>query len=313
MKISIVIPAYNEEPAIGKLIGEIHETLRDEYQYEIIVVDNNSTDRTAQIAKDVGTRVVREYRQGYGSALITGFRSVSSDTAIVVMMDADFSYCPKDIPELIKPIIEDRADFVLGVRAPELREEGSMSLLNKVGNKILDKAIALTGLVVSDGQSGFRAVKKDVIDITPHFVHSTGMEFIDEMLLCANELGYRISEVPVRYRQRIGISKLNPFYDGVRMLLTVFGIIRDYSPFKVFGTLALVLELVAIVLGRYVMYVFFERSYWHSGLTEIVVLLGISGLQLFTIGLLSCTLRNFSRSTNIVLVHLLSKTKDENS
>ena len=98
--ISVVIPAYNEELGVGKVIAEIHSTLRNQYAYEIIVVDNNSTDRTAEVAKDAGARVVFEAQQGYGSALTRGFSSVDRNANIVVMLDADYTYLPSSIPNL---------------------------------------------------------------------------------------------------------------------------------------------------------------------------------------------------------------------
>ena len=250
--ISVVIPAYNEELGVGKVIAEIHSTLRNQYAYEIIVVDNNSTDRTAEVAKDAGARVVFEAQQGYGSALTRGFSSVDRNANIVVMLDADYTYLPSSIPKLIEPILKNQADFVIGARI--YKEKGSMSLLNRFGNKILDTTLSIVDIKVSDGQSGFRAMKKSVIDKLVHFLISDNMAFIQEMLIHSHNLGFRITEVPIPYRHRIGKSKLNPVRDGLWMMGTTLRITRDHSPLKIFGVLFILFEVAAALLGAYVLY-----------------------------------------------------------
>lgn len=307
MKVSVVIPAYNEEEAIGRVISDVHKTLKGKYKYDIVVVDNNSSDRTAELAKVAGANVIYETKQGYGHALFKGFKNISSKTSIVVMLDADCSYPPEAIPQLIDPIIKDEADLVIGARS--IKERGSMGLLKRFGNKILNYSLGFAGLRVSDGQSGFRAMKKDVIDTVSYFLWSGGMAFIDEMLLHANELGFQIVEVPITYRKRLGKSKLNPISDGVRMLMTVTRILQEYSPLKFFGILSFIMVSAAGILASYVLYEYITISYWHRALSLVAAMLAIGGIQVFTIGLLASMIRNAFKTTNKFLVEMISKRK----
>lgn len=248
-EISVVIPCLNEEEAVGTVVEQAWEGIRRSGRPgEVIVVDNASTDRSAEVAADRGATVVREERPGYGSAYLAGLAQARG--AYVVMGDADETY---PIAEL-GPFVERLAsgdDLVMGSRFEGTIHGEAMPWLNRhVGNPILTGMLNLFfGVRVSDAHCGMRAVRRDVLPVLD--LHSTGMEFASEMVFKAFRRKLRVSEIPIDYYPRVGESKLNRFGDAWRhvkfMLL--------YSPswlYFVPGLLLLVLGAmgaVALVAG----------------------------------------------------------------
>ena len=216
--VSIVIPTLNEASGIRKTIDSIPvETLRKMgFDTEIIVVDGGSTDGTDRIVKELGARVVYEFRRGYGRAYKTGFNEARGD--IIVTLDGDGSYPSEYMPQLIKFLIENELDMVIGQRIPE---QGAMSKINALGNYILTMVIRMLFRIdVKDSQSGMWLIKKDVLkDIMPR---GNGMEFSEEIKIKACLCGNRVREFPVPYRKRLGKVKLRRFRDGIRNLLYIF-------------------------------------------------------------------------------------------
>jgi len=218
--IDVVIPTLNEEMSIGETLDQISSALNG-YEYMTLVVDGNSSDNTAKIAREKGAMVILQRNKGYGDALLTGFDYAYErlDASVIVMMDADMTYDPKDIPRLLEPILENRADMVVGNRFKGL-QKGSMPFLNTFGNRLLSW-IARQALDVGvyDTQCGIRAFKS--VCVEKMSLASGGMPFATEMLAKAKFKGARIEEVPVVYRRRIGKSKLNPMKDGMKILGTI--------------------------------------------------------------------------------------------
>ncbi len=202
MKVSVIIPAYNEEGAIAGVVKGISAHAPD----EIIVVDNGSTDATWTKAQEAGARVVREQRRGYGAACYAGLLA-AGETDVVVFLDGDHSDDPAELPRLLWPIQDDRADFVLGSRLSGSLEAGAMPFHGRLGNRIVARFMnTVYGTTITDIGS-FRAIRKGLL-------LSLGMEQMSfgwpvEMLVKAAKRGARICEVPVSYRKRIGESKVS--------------------------------------------------------------------------------------------------------
>jgi glycosyltransferase involved in cell wall biosynthesis len=217
VRIAVVIPTLNEAKSIGKVLDEVFNVLRG-MDFEVLIVDGHSEDATVDIARSKGAKVIYQRNRGYGDALKTGFLHArnSLNPDVLVMMDGDYTYDPKDIPKLIKPILAGQADMVVGNRFPRM-EKGAMTLVNKIGNKILSwVARRILKVNVHDTQCGIRAFKTELLN---HMnLTCEGMPFATEMLAEAKFAGAKIVEVPVAYRVRIGSAKLNPIRDGFLIL-----------------------------------------------------------------------------------------------
>ena len=221
-KIAVIIPALNEEKALPFVIGDIPKNIVD----EIIVVDNGSADRTFSVAQENSATALREERRGYGYACLKGIEYAGGRTPdIVVFLDGDHSDYPEDLVSLIKPIIEEGYDMVLGSRVMGIREKGAMTPQSFYGNKFGTFLIKiLFGFLYTDF-GPFRAVKFDkLIDLN---MQDKTYGWTVEMQLKAVRKGYKIKEVPVRYRVRIGKSKVSGTLKGTimasyKILMTIF-------------------------------------------------------------------------------------------
>lgn len=204
MKVSFVIPALNEEGIVGKTIKSIPVDEIEEagYDVEIIVVNNNSTDNTAQEAKDAGATVFLEKNRGYGNAYIRGFKEATGD--IIIMGDADGTYPLEQSMDFINYIVDDGSDFVIGSRFKGTIEKGAMPALHQyIGNPLLTKMLnILFNSEYSDTHCGMRAFTKDAL----HKMNLTapGMEFAVEMVIEAREKNLNIKEIPISYKKRGG-------------------------------------------------------------------------------------------------------------
>jgi glycosyltransferase involved in cell wall biosynthesis len=204
--ISAVIPCYNEEDGIRHVLESMPSVVD-----EVVVVDNNSTDRTGDVARSLGARVVLETRKGYGQAYQAGIPAATKD--IVVTLDGDGSYPPEEIPRLVDVLIDRDLDFLSASRFP-LKSRGSMNFMNVVGNKILTLAtLVLFFRPIEDSQSGMWVFKRDVY---PRLrATHPGMAFSEELKIEAIlAKGVRFGEARIDYRERIGEVKLNMWRDG---------------------------------------------------------------------------------------------------
>lgn len=219
-KIGVVIPALNEEKAIGLVIADIpRANVR-----QIVVVDNGSADRTAAVAEEAGARVVHERRRGYGAAVQRGLVALADDVDVVVILDGDRSDFAEELPRLIDPIQRGEADFVLGSRV-EAAERGSLMPQQRFGNWLTCILIrALTGFRYTD-MGPFRAIRRTALDDMRMVDRSFGWNV--EMQIKALLNGLRVLEEPVRYRPRIGQSKISgtvrgTFRAGTSILAAVY-------------------------------------------------------------------------------------------
>jgi len=219
-KITILIPCYNEEKGIGKVIdGVPNKKLADMgYRTEIIVINNNSTDNTIKIAREKSYRIVSEKKQGKGNALRTGFKNISSDTDYVVMLDGDNTYKSKEIPRFIEPLENDFCDIIVGSRLEGKLNEDSLSFSHRAANwffTFLTRRLYLVN--TTDICTGYFAWKKGVIDkLIPH-IKSDGFGIEAEMITKMAKLGFKIFSVPITYDRREGNSKLSPYLDGLKI------------------------------------------------------------------------------------------------
>jgi Glycosyl transferase family 2 len=213
-EVSVVIPCLDEESSVGAVVDEAWEGIgRSGRSGEVIVVDNDSTDRSAEIAAAHGARVVRESRRGYGSAYLAGLASARGE--YVVMGDADGTYPLRELAPFIDAL-ERGDDLVLGSRFAGTIHEGAMPWHHRrLGNPILTGMLNLLfGARVSDAHCGMRAARREALETLD--LHSTGMEFASEMVFKAFRRKLRVSEVPVDYFPRTGESKLQSFSDAWR-------------------------------------------------------------------------------------------------
>jgi glycosyltransferase involved in cell wall biosynthesis len=247
--VSVVLPCLNEADSVGLCVQEALEAFANAgIRGEVVVVDNGSTDGSAEVAAAAGARVVHEVQPGYGSALRAGFNAAEAN--IVVMADADYTYDLSKIPMLVEPIMRDEADLVLGARLDAATRRTMPFLHRYVGTPILTflAARACGRRVVTDSQSGFRAFRRDRIAALE--LHSSGMELASEMLIRAARSGLRITEVQTGYRPRIGESKLATFSDGLRHLELICLLAPDLlliGPGATLLALGLVMQVFAFV------------------------------------------------------------------
>ena len=224
--VSLVLPCLNEEASVGLCVIEALDAMaKGGLTGEVIVVDNGSTDSSVDVAVSSGARIVQESRPGYGSALLAGFYAAQGD--VVVMADADYTYDLGRIPDLVAPVMEGRADLVLGSRL-DSATRGSMPFAHRfLGTPMLTflTARACGRRVVTDSQSGFRAFRRDALPTMS--LTSTGMELASEMLIRSARAGLRIEELQSDYRPRIGESKLETWSDGWRHLMLIFLLAPD--------------------------------------------------------------------------------------
>ena len=214
-KISIILPALNEEETIGKVIDEIPRKNMEEkgYQVEIIVVDNGSSDRTNLIARRKGVMVVTELKRGKACAVKKGFETTDGD--FVFILDADYTYPATYIPQMLE-LLEGKYDVVIGSRLKGKIEKEAMSRLNFVGNYLLAlMASILYRTKISDLCTGYWGLKRRVIENMK--IDDAGFELEVNMFTEIAKKNYRIGEIPIHYRRRINPSKLNSLRDGFKI------------------------------------------------------------------------------------------------
>jgi len=221
--VDVIIPAFNEEKSIAKVLGEIPALVR-----HVVVANNNSTDRTAEVASTAGAQVVFEPQKGYGKACLTAMDWIKQQEIqpdIVVFLDGDYSDYPEELELLIAPIASGKADFVLGSRSLGQREAGSMTIPQVFGNGLaITLMLWMYGAKFSD-LGPFRAIRWKKL---------LGLGMVDqnfgwtiEMQIKAHQAGLRYRELPVRYRKRIGVSKVSGTLKGVigagyKIIFTIF-------------------------------------------------------------------------------------------
>jgi hypothetical protein len=221
MKTVVIIPAYNEEESLPLVLGAIPGDL----VVEIIVVDNASRDRTAEVARALGATVVREEKRGYGAACLRGIAALAAATECVVFLDADFSDHPEEMPALLAPIRAGEADLVIGSRMLGRREPGALLPQAYFGNKLACFLIRLLWGFQYTDLGPFRAIRAE--SLRRLGMSDTTFGWTVEMQVRALKAGLRVTERPVSYRRRLGVSKitgtlLGTLKAGYKIISTIF-------------------------------------------------------------------------------------------
>lgn len=220
--ISVVIPAFNEEQSIAKVIRDIPRDVVD----HVIVANNNSTDRTPEEAHAAGAIVVDEPRKGYGWACLKGLEECRRlHTEIVVFLDGDYSDYPQEIPDVLKPILEQDMDMVIGSRVLGKREKGSLTPQQVFGNWLATKLIRIFYKARFTDLGPFRAIRFDKLEMLHMSDKTYGWTI--EMQIKASKHKFRFCEVPVNYKKRIGVSKVSgtvkgTVLAGIKIIFAVF-------------------------------------------------------------------------------------------
>ena len=242
-KIAVLIPCYNEEKTVAKVIRDAKAALPEAVVY---VYDNNSTDRTAQIAEAEGAVVRPEYMQGKGNVIRRMFREI--DARCYIMVDGDDTYPMEFAPQMVEKVLCHNADMVVGDRLSSTYFEENKRPFHNMGNSLVRAGINhLFGCEVKDIMTGFRAFSYGFVKTFP--ILSKGFEIETEMTIHAVYNHMQIDNVIVEYRDRPegSVSKLNTYSDGFRVLGTIFRLYRDYKPFGFFSLLSLFLAALAAV------------------------------------------------------------------
>ncbi len=245
-KIAVLIPCYNEELTIEKVVKDFKKELPNA---DIYVYNNNSKDKTAKIAKKAGAIVVNEYKQGKGNVIRSMFRDIEAD--IYVMVDGDNTYPANQVHGLIEEVRSGRADMAIGDRL----SNGTYTQENKrhfhdFGNNLVKFSINfLFRTKLKDIMTGYRVFNRDYVKNFP--ILSKGFEIETEMTIHALDRNYSIVEVPIDYRDRPkgSTSKLNTFRDGFKVLFTIFKMFKNYKPMAFFLIIAFILFVISLGIG----------------------------------------------------------------
>lgn len=274
-KVTIILPALNEEEAIGIIIDE----LRDEGYMNILVVDGYSKDNTVKIASEKSVRVVYQHGKGKAGAVKTGVEH--AETPYVLIMDADHTYDPKDIWKFLEHA--DNYDEIIGVRI----NRKNIPFLNRLGNWMITKTFnLLTGMKLSDICSGMYLLETEKAKSLQ--IESTSFDIEAEIAMQIAASG-DITEVPVNYRNRIGKKKLSSIKHGARILSAIISLARIYNPAFLFAVITTLALIPGGMIYFWVLYRFMFLGIWHSGwalLGTALIILGGQGLMLSTITLI---------------------------
>ena len=226
MVIKVIIPAFNEEKAIANVIREIPK-----YVNEIIVVSNNSTDKTIEVAQNAGATVLTENKKGYGYACLKGMEHIANQESkpeIIVFLDGDYSDYPEELSKIVRPIIEQNIDFVIGARNAKLRENGSMTPQQVFGNWLATFLMKLFFNAKFTDLGPFRAIKYDQLLLLNMEDKTYGWTVEMQLKVLKQKMTY--VEIPVRYKNRIGVSKVSGTVKGTVMAgIKIISWILKYS------------------------------------------------------------------------------------
>jgi glycosyltransferase involved in cell wall biosynthesis len=257
--IAVVIPCYQEELTIGKVVRDFRQQLP---QAKVIVYDNNCTDRTAEFAREAGAEVRREIRQGKGWVVARMFEEVDAD--VLVMVDGDDTYDATAVHALLTPILKGEADMTVASRL-HVYEDKSFRPLHLAGNQLVTRIINWTFKSnIPDVFSGYRVFTSRAMAMIP--ITARGFDVETELTLQALYRGLVLKEVSAPYRERPtgSFSKLNTFSDGFKVLLKLFLILKSYRPLTFFGSCSIVLLLLGLGAGARPIYEYVTENYVYA-------------------------------------------------
>ena len=256
-KIAVLIPCYNEEVTIHKVVSDFKRELPEA---DIYVYDNNSSDDTSKLAKDAGAIVRFEPRQGKGNVVRQMFRDIDADCYL--MVDGDDTYPAESARELCEPILNGEADMTVGDRLSNgTYAEENKCAFHGFGNDLVRAMIKwIYGYSFDDVMTGYRAFSRPFVKTFP--VMSEGFQIETEISIHAVDRRWRIKDVPIIYRDRPegSVSKLNTIGDGMKVMIAIASLFKNYRPLKFFSLAALVLAVIGLLLGIPVIVEFFETG-----------------------------------------------------
>ena len=293
--VAVLLPCFNEEVTIGKVVRDFKAALPDATVY---VYDNNSTDRTAEIAAAEGAIVRREPRQGKGNVIRAMFEDIDAD--VYVMADGDDTYPADAAPAMVSKVL-DGYDMVIGDRLSSTYFQENKRPFHNFGNRLVRGSInGLFNAHVTDIMTGYRAFSFTFVKTYP--VLSRGFEVETEMTIHSLNNNLRLYEMPIQYRDRPAgsVSKLDTVGDGIKVMSTIFRMIREYKPLPFFGTIGLLIGAIGILLCGGVTYEFTKTGLMARFPTLIgAIMLVIVGLLLFATGIILDVIAKNDRKTFI--------------
>ncbi|WP_338515477.1 glycosyltransferase [Bifidobacterium breve] len=293
--VAVLLPCFNEEVTIGKVVRDFKAALPDATVY---VYDNNSTDRTAEIAAAEGAVVRREPRQGKGNVIRAMFEDIDAD--VYVMADGDDTYPADAAPAMVSKVL-DGYDMVIGDRLSSTYFQENKRPFHNFGNRLVRGSInGLFNAHVTDIMTGYRAFSFTFVKTYP--VLSRGFEVETEMTIHSLNNNLRLYEMPIQYRDRPAgsVSKLDTVGDGIKVMSTIFRMIREYKPLPFFGTIGLLIGAIGILLCGGVTYEFTKTGLVARFPTLIgAIMLVIVGLLLFATGIILDVIAKNDRKTFI--------------
>lgn len=285
-RVAVMVPCYNEELTVRQVIVDIRAALPDA---DIYVYDNNSKDKTGEIAREAGAIVRFERRQGKGYVLQRMFREIDAD--VYLMIDGDSTYPANEAQRLIDPVVIDGVDMVIGSRLMSA-SNSEFKRLNRFGNQFFLRTInSIFKVELTDILSGYRAFSRKFVKNIMLF--AGGFDTETEMTIKALARGFQIVEVPVDLTNRPdgSSSKIRVVRDGSLILKMIFSLFRDYKPLTFFGGIGAVMMLIGLVLGAFVVYEFIETGFVYRFPTAILATgLELAGMLSVTVGLVLHTI-----------------------
>jgi len=282
-KTTAVIPAYNEEKTIASVVSGALK-----YVAEVLVVDDGSVDRTVDLAMKAGARVISIPRNiGKGHALSIGLTTAAlNGSDIVVCLDSDGQHDPNDIPKIVEPIADGRADMVIGSRFLDAHSRDLIPAYRRVGQGVLTIATNMGSAVkITDSQSGYRAFRRDILRSFDYV--ETGMGIESEMVRSAVRRGLKIEEVPITAKyEGLDTSTLKPGNHGMTVLGSVVREIRSEHPLLYFGVGGLVMTIVGVVFGLYSIEQYISMKALPFGPSLLAVMLTALGVLFILVGLI---------------------------
>lgn len=291
-KIAVLIPCYNEELTVEKTVSDFKRVLPNA---DIYVYNNNSKDRTKELALKAGAIVKDEYRQGKGAVVRSMFRDIDAD--VYVMVDGDDTYPAEEVESLITPVLEGKADMVIGDRLSSTYYTENKRPFHNFGNSLVKGLINfLFKSDLNDIMTGYRSFSKKFVKCMP--VMSDGFQIETEMTIFALTNNMQVVNVPITYRDRPegSESKLNTFSDGYKVLLTLFNLFKDNRPFLFFGCLSLIIFILGLVVGIPVIDEFIKTAYITKVPSAVLAAaLMINSFLLLSVGIILDAIKNQKR------------------
>lgn len=242
-KVAVLIPCYNEELTISKTVGDFKRALP---KADIYVYNNNSTDKTVELASKAGAIVRNEYQQGKGNVVRSMFRDIDAD--IYVLVDGDDTYPAEEVDKLIEPVKEGKADMAIGDRLSSTYYTENKRPFHNFGNNLVRSLVNfLFKANIHDIMTGYRVFSKKFVKCMP--IMSEGFQIETEMSVFALVYHMNIVEIPITYRDRPegSESKLNTFKDGTKVLIKLFDLFKEYRPFLLFGFISIISIIITMI------------------------------------------------------------------